>query len=113
MSNNINSFKDYSVEIIEKLNVDLLVKETQDSFSEIENNKKEIIRFINDKVNNISLNIEKDTSFIQNYENYKNNKRRLSSIFNKNNKNRKLTQKEIKINQIKDIFPMIEESLNK
>jgi hypothetical protein len=113
MSNNINSFKDYSVEIIEKLNVDLLVKETQDSFSEIENNKKEIIRFINDKVNNISLNIEKDTYFTQSFEKYKNNIRRLSSIFNKNNNNRKLAQKETNINQIKDIFPMIEDSLNK
>ena len=113
ITNNIGSFKDYSVETIQKLNVDLIIKDTEDSFSEIQNIKNEIITFINDKVNNISLNIEKDTYFTQNFEKYKNNLRRLSSIFNKNNKKRKLAQKEININQIKDIFPMIEDSLNK
>ena len=114
ITNNIASFKDYSVETIKNLNVDLLIKETQDSFSEIQNIKNEIITFINEKVNNISLNIEKDTYFTQSFEKYKNNIRRLSSIFNKNNNNnRKLAQKETNINQIKDIFPMIEDSLNK
>ena len=109
ISSHISSFKDYSIETIENLKVDNIIQETQNSYSIIEKTKGELITFINDKVNNFSINIEKN--FENDFNDYKNNIRRLSNLFKSKKKKRNLEQKETNIKRIGEAFSGLEKKL--
>ena len=114
-NDDIDSFKDYSIDVIKDLNIESIIQKTENSYSIIEKTRNEIKSYILDIVNTYSDLIE--NQFKKDFEkiNNQNENRRLITSNNLKN-NRKLEEKdelkETNIQIIKEIFPNIEKVLN-